>query len=117
MNSTFTDLGQYWLSGPSELYRDVFAILSEKVKITKIVYTCLNRILEKEEGHNYSYETLLEDFQIEAKMELFEQDLLNCGKFVVEKIRYEFLKLFNEFFLASTYVKPYTYSSYFCFIN
>jgi hypothetical protein len=83
------------LSGPSELYRDVFAILSEKVKITKIVYTCLNRILEKEEGHNYSYETLLEDFQIEAKMELFEQDLLNCGKFVVEKIRYEFLKLFN----------------------
>ena len=94
MNSTFTELGQYWLNGPSELYRDVFAILSEKVKITKSVYKICNRVLEKEEGHNYNYEILLEDLQIESKQEIFEQDLLNCGKFVVEKIRYE--KFFNQ---------------------
>ena len=43
--------------------------------------------MEKDEGHNYTYENLLEDFQIEAKNELFEQDLLNNGKFVVEKIK------------------------------
>ena len=96
MNCTFTELGQYWLSGPSELYRDVFAILSEKVKITKFVYSICNRVLDKEEGHNYNYEILLEDLQIESKQEIFEQDLLNCGKFVVEKIRYK--KLFNQIF-------------------
>ena len=87
MNSTFTELGQYWLSGPSELYQDVFAILSEKVKITKSVYKICNRVLEKDEGHNYNYEILLEDLQIESNQEIFEQDLLNNGKFVVEKIR------------------------------
>ena len=43
----------------------------------KIVYTCLNRVMDKDEDHNYNYENLVEDFQNEVKEELFEQDLMN----------------------------------------
>ena len=59
------------------MYTDVFQILNEKVKIMKIVYTCLNRVMDKDEDHNYNYENLVEDFQNEVKEELFEQDLMN----------------------------------------
>ena len=74
------------MNASSKPYNDIFHILHEKVEITKVVYTCLNRVLEKDEDHGYTYENLLEDFQIEVK-HLFEQDLVNCSKFAVEQIR------------------------------
>ena len=80
-----TNHAQYWLNNSSSLYQDIYHVLVEKVSATKIVYTCLHNALNKEE--NYDYDDLIDDFQTHSKTEVFEQDLLNCGKFVVDQIR------------------------------
>ena len=82
-----TNHGQYWLNVSSDLYQDIYHVLSEKASVTKIIYTCLRRVLDSEEDENYNYDDLIDDFQNSSKNELFEQDLLNCGKFVVERIQ------------------------------
>ena len=79
-----TSQDQYWLNDPSDIYQDIFHVLSEKVNVTKVVYTLLRRSLEQDQ--NYTYIDLIEDFENENNNELFEQDLLNCGKFVVDQI-------------------------------
>ena len=82
-----TKLAQYWLGSSSDIYQDIFHVLNEKVSVTKVIYTCLHRILERNEDEDYTYDNLIEDFENENNNELFEQDLLNCGKFVVDQIR------------------------------
>ena len=84
--SLSTRNGIFYLNEPSQDYKDIFLILWQKCKVLKIVYSCL----KNSEG-NYTYEDLVEDvtkFALEDEFfhEFSEQDLLNCGKYVVEQI-------------------------------
>ena len=83
-----TEHGQYYLKNASIDYGDVFNVLTEKLRVTKTVFSCLRRVLDKEDGghENYTYDELQEDIGKETNLELNEQVssyliLFSCSRY------------------------------------
>ena len=76
-----THNGQYWLKNAAMEYRDIYQVLQEKINLTKMVYVCLSQVSQ------VTYDELIENLTNSIEhSEFSEQNLLNCGQFIVNQI-------------------------------